>query len=87
MRAGYRGKAWFEIAVDVIGQPTPARLPFSWNAGEVMPFDDVTAIHGDPVHTYVGKTAFRLKFAARWLPGRLRKQMRDGQGLKDSLSG
>ena len=45
------------------------------------------AIHGDPVHTYVGKTAFRLKFAARWLPGRLRKQMRDGQGLKDSLSG
>ena len=48
MRAGYRGKAWFEIAVDVIGQPTPARLPFSWNAGEVMPFDDVTAIHGDP---------------------------------------
>lgn len=46
--AGYRGKAWFEIAVDVIGQQSPARLPFTWNAGEVMPFDEVTAIHGDP---------------------------------------
>jgi len=36
------------------------------------------AVHGDAVHTYVGKTAFRLKFAARWLPGKLRKQMRRG---------
>ncbi|HEX4694233.1 SDR family oxidoreductase [Sphingomonas sp.] len=36
------------------------------------------AVHGDAVHTYVGKTAFRLKFAARWLPGQLRKQMRRG---------
>ena len=34
------------------------------------------AVHGDKVHTYVGKTAFRLAFAARWMPGRLRKQMR-----------
>lgn len=34
------------------------------------------AVHGDRVHTLVGKTAFRLAFAARWLPGRLRKQMR-----------
>lgn len=38
------------------------------------------AVHGDAVHTYVGKTAFRLKFAAKWLPGRLRKQMRRGIG-------
>lgn len=36
------------------------------------------AVHGDPVHTYVGKTAFRLKFAARWMPGQLRKRMRAG---------
>jgi len=36
------------------------------------------AVHGDPVHTYVGKTAFRLKFAARWMPGQLRKRMRRG---------
>ena len=34
------------------------------------------AVHGDKVHTYVGKTADRMAFAARWLPGRLRKMMR-----------
>ncbi len=34
------------------------------------------AVHGDKVHTLVGKTARRLAFAARWMPGRLRKQMR-----------
>ncbi|TKD52104.1 SDR family oxidoreductase [Sphingomonas baiyangensis] len=33
------------------------------------------AVHGDAVHTVVGKTAERLKFAARWMPGALRKQM------------
>ncbi|APG63091.1 short-chain dehydrogenase [Sphingorhabdus lutea] len=33
------------------------------------------AIHGDKVHTYVNKTAKQLAFAARWMPGRLRKQM------------
>ncbi|MBN8808949.1 MAG: SDR family oxidoreductase [Sphingomonas sp.] len=36
------------------------------------------AVHGDAVHTYVGKTAHRLKFAARWLPKQIRKQMRRG---------
>jgi NAD(P)-dependent dehydrogenase (short-subunit alcohol dehydrogenase family) len=36
------------------------------------------AVHGDQVHTYVGKTAFRMKFAARWMPGQLRKMMRRG---------
>lgn len=36
------------------------------------------AVHGDSVHTYVGKTADRLKFAARWMPGQLRKRMRRG---------
>ncbi len=36
------------------------------------------AVHGDAVHTYVGKTAFRMKFAARWMPGKLRKMMRRG---------
>ncbi|MEH3035084.1 MAG: SDR family oxidoreductase [Sphingomonas adhaesiva] len=34
------------------------------------------AVHGDRVHTPVGKTARRLTFAARWLPGRLRATMR-----------
>lgn len=36
------------------------------------------AVHGDKVHTPVGKTARRLAFAARWMPGRLRKQMTKG---------
>ncbi len=34
------------------------------------------AVHGDAVHTYVGKTARRMAFAARWMPGALRKRMR-----------
>ena len=36
------------------------------------------AVHGQALHTYVGKTADRLRFAARWMPGRLRKMMRQG---------
>jgi NAD(P)-dependent dehydrogenase (short-subunit alcohol dehydrogenase family) len=36
------------------------------------------AVHGDRVHTYVGPTAKRMAFAARWMPGRLRKMMRGG---------
>lgn len=35
-----------------------------------------SAVHGDRLHTYVGKTARRLAFAARWMPGSLRKRMR-----------
>jgi NAD(P)-dependent dehydrogenase (short-subunit alcohol dehydrogenase family) len=34
------------------------------------------AVHGDRLHTYVGKTAHRMAFAARWMPGKLRKMMR-----------
>lgn len=39
-------------------------------------------VHGERVHTPVGKTAKRLNFAMRWMPGRLRKQMkaRTGEG-------
>jgi NAD(P)-dependent dehydrogenase (short-subunit alcohol dehydrogenase family) len=36
------------------------------------------AVHGDALFAYIGKTADRLKFAARWMPGRLRKMMRRG---------
>ena len=48
---------------------------------ELTPVDTVAeaawkAVHGDTVHTYVGKTADRLRFAARWMPGVLRKRMR-----------
>lgn len=32
------------------------------------------AVHGDKVHTTVNKMAKQLAFAARWMPGRLRKQ-------------
>jgi NAD(P)-dependent dehydrogenase (short-subunit alcohol dehydrogenase family) len=32
------------------------------------------AVHGDKVHTTVNKMAKQLAFAARWFPGRLRKQ-------------
>lgn len=35
-----------------------------------------TAVHGDRLHTLVGKTARRLAFASRWMPGGLRKRMR-----------
>jgi NAD(P)-dependent dehydrogenase (short-subunit alcohol dehydrogenase family) len=37
------------------------------------------AVHGDRVHTPVGKTANRLAFAARWMPGRLRKSLKQAQ--------
>lgn len=48
---------------------------------EITPVGEVAdaawaAVHGDRVHTLVGKTARRLAFASRWLPGALRKQMR-----------
>ncbi len=54
------------------------------NAGlELTPVEQVAeaawaAVHGDKVHTYVGKTAHRMAFAARWMPGRMRKMMRRG---------
>ncbi|MEO0032493.1 MAG: hypothetical protein RIS94_2251 [Pseudomonadota bacterium] len=34
------------------------------------------AVHGDRLHTRVGKTADRLAFFSRWLPGLLRKQVK-----------
>lgn len=46
------------------------------------------AVHGTKVHTTVNKTAKQLAFAARWFPGRLRKQMRGLTGnLGDVVSG
>lgn len=51
---------------------------------EITPVADVAqaawdAVHGDKLHTLVGKTAKRMAFAARWLPGGLRKQMKARQ--------
>lgn len=34
------------------------------------------AVHGETLHTTVGKTAKSLAFGARWMPGRVRKQVR-----------
>ena len=48
---------------------------------EISPVSDVAdaawaAVHGEKLHTLVGKTARRVAFAARWMPGRLRKMTR-----------
>ena len=48
---------------------------------EISPVEDVAAaaweaVHGDRLHTLVGKTAKRIAFASRWIPGRVRKQTR-----------
>lgn len=48
---------------------------------EITPVEDVAkaawdAVHGDKLHTLVGKTAKQIGFAARWMPGRVRKQTR-----------
>ncbi|MET0309034.1 MAG: SDR family oxidoreductase [Sphingomonas sp.] len=45
---------------------------------EITPVSEVAeaawaAVHGDRVHTQVGKTARKLWFAARWMPGQIRK--------------
>ena len=48
---------------------------------EITPVGEVAeaawaAVHGTRLHNRVGKTAHRLAFASRWMPGRLRKQVR-----------
>ena len=49
---------------------------------EITPVTEVAeaawaAVHGEKLHTVVGKTARRLAFAARWMPGRVRRQTRE----------
>lgn len=41
------------------------------------------AAHGDRVHTVVGKTARSMAFAARWMPGTLRKRLGARLGAKE----
>jgi NAD(P)-dependent dehydrogenase (short-subunit alcohol dehydrogenase family) len=54
---------------------------------EITPVEEVAqtvwdAVHGGTqVHYLVGKTAQRLNFAKRWMPGRVRKQQRQASGL------
>ena len=38
------------------------------------------AVRGDKLHTLVGKTAKRAAFAARWMPGQMRKVARGRAG-------
>ncbi|WP_370189570.1 SDR family oxidoreductase [Qipengyuania sp.] len=49
---------------------------------EITPVEEVAAaawaaVHGERLHTVVGKTAKRIAFGARWMPGRVRKQTRE----------
>ncbi|MXO74599.1 SDR family oxidoreductase [Altererythrobacter aerius] len=49
---------------------------------EITPVRDVAqaawdAVHGERLHTLVGKTARRLAFGARWMPGRVRQDARN----------
>jgi NAD(P)-dependent dehydrogenase (short-subunit alcohol dehydrogenase family) len=67
---------------DIRSRVTAAKL-------EISPVSDVgdaawTAVHGKKLHTLVGKTAKSLAFAARWMPGALRKQV---SGLGRPLGG
>jgi len=39
------------------------------------------AVHGHKLDYFVGKTAKRMAFAKRWMPGKVRKQMRGSTGL------
>lgn len=68
------------LSVGVTGTNRTAREAVVDAGLEFTPVDIVAqaawdAVHGDRVHTPVGKTARRLTFAARWLPGRLRATM------------
>lgn len=45
------------------------------------------AVHGDKVHTPVNKMAKQLAFAARWMPGRLRKRQAQLADIANVLSG
>ena len=53
---------------------------------EITPVEEVAqavwdAVHGDDLHYLVGKTAKKLNFAKRWMPGKVRKQQRQSAGI------
>jgi NAD(P)-dependent dehydrogenase (short-subunit alcohol dehydrogenase family) len=52
---------------------------------EISPVADVAqaiwdAVHGDKLDYFVGATARRMAFAKRWMPGKVRKQLRASSG-------
>ncbi|MEH3046085.1 SDR family oxidoreductase [Sphingomonas adhaesiva] len=68
------------LSVGVAGTNRTAREAVVDSGLEFTPVETVAqaawdAVHGDRVHTPVGKTARQLTFATRWLPGRLRATM------------
>ena len=69
------------LAMPIAGSNRTAREAVTEAGLEFTPVETVAdlawaAVQGDRVHTLVGPTARRLAFAARWMPGRLRKMMR-----------
>jgi NAD(P)-dependent dehydrogenase (short-subunit alcohol dehydrogenase family) len=49
---------------------------------EITPVEEVAkavwdAVHGDKLDYFVGKTSKRMAFAKRWMPGRVRKQLKN----------
>lgn len=70
------GKEMLESS-GIMVSPVSIIGPEAWNA-----------VHGEKVHTPVNKMAKQLAFAARWMPGRLRKQaVGRAEGLGDVLAG
>ncbi len=69
------------LSMPIHGSNRTAREAVAEAGLEFTPVETVAdlawaAVAGDKVHTLVGPTARRLAFAARWMPGRLRKMMR-----------
>lgn len=69
------------LDANVVGSNANVRERVQRAGLELTPVERVAeaawrAVHGKEVHTVVGKTAERMQFAARWLPGKLRRQAR-----------
>ncbi|MEM6476903.1 MAG: SDR family oxidoreductase [Pseudomonadota bacterium] len=68
------------------GSNEPIRARVQAAGLEITPVEEVAAtvwdaVHGDEVHYLVGKTAKRINFAKRWMPGRVRKQQKEAASL------
>lgn len=66
---------------------TVARAGLEFTPVEVVAQHAWDAVHGSKVHWIVGKTARQLRFAARWMPGKLRDRSRRLAAAHDDLDG